>query len=313
MSAHLLLWLPLAGSGLLGPAGPWLGRTLPPATAVRLLPAAMIVSALASGFVLAVAGFVAVAQLPLVAVIGQWSVAVLRTGDPTPVVGGCLAGLVMLALLGAAVRRAFRSARDLLLAGWVCLRLGPAAGGLVVVDDDDPDAYALPGLRGRVVVSTAMLRALPADERQVLLAHEVAHLRRRHHLSVQLAELAAAANPLLRPAARGVAAAVERDADEVAAAEVGDRLLTARALARAGLARSAARRRSSAPAAALAGVAGPVVERARALLGAPPPPRRVLAAALTALTLTSAAAAAATAHQAEHRFELAQLVYRTSR
>jgi hypothetical protein len=39
-----------------------------------------------------------------------------------------------------------------------------------MVHDDLPDAYALPGLTGRVVVSTAMLQALPADERQVLLA-----------------------------------------------------------------------------------------------------------------------------------------------
>ena len=83
-----------------------------------------------------------------------------------------------------------------------------------------------------------MLRVLSADERRVVLAHEAAHLARHHHLYIQLADLAAAANPLLRPTASGVRLAVERDADEVAAGEVGDRRLAARALARAGLAKA---------------------------------------------------------------------------
>lgn len=46
----------------------------------------------------------------------------------------------------------------------------------MVLDDPVPDAYALDGLLGRIVVSTAMLRALVADERRALLAHESAHL-----------------------------------------------------------------------------------------------------------------------------------------
>ena len=79
-----------------------------------------------------------------------------------------------------------------------------------------------------------------------------------------VAELAAAANPLLRPAARVVRRGVERWADEVAAAEVGDRQVTARALARAGLARAAAARH--APALALPAVDGDLVDRTRALL-----------------------------------------------
>jgi len=70
-----------------------------------------------------------------------------------------------------------------------------------------------------------------------LLAHEGAHLRHHHHLYTQLARLAAAANPLLRPLARVIAEGTERWADEVAAAEVGSRRLAARGLARAALAR----------------------------------------------------------------------------
>jgi beta-lactamase regulating signal transducer with metallopeptidase domain len=189
-----------------------------------------------------------------------------------------------------------------------CRRLGPDVDGLVVVEDEQPDAYALPGLGGRVVVSTAMLRALPSDERRVLLAHEAAHLAHRHHLWVQVAFVAAAANPLLRPAARAVRAGVERWADEIAAAEVGDRALTARALARAGLARTNGRRRVGRPL-ALGGADGAVVDRARALLAGPPPRRRVLAAALTTLILTLSAAVLVTSIETHARFEAAESAY----
>jgi Zn-dependent protease with chaperone function len=235
------LCLPLlAGLALFLGARPLADR-IPPATAVVLLTAAMLVTALATGFALSVLALFVLGQMPLVARLGHWSAAVVGRGLPVPAAVGLLAGTVVCVLLAAAVHRATLAGRDLVRAALACRRFGPAAAGLVVVDDELPDAYALPGLGGRVVVSTAMLRALPPAERRVLLAHESAHLAHRHHVYVQLAGLAAAADPLLRPAERAVRAAVERWADEVAAAEVGDRELAARALARAGLARAVAR------------------------------------------------------------------------
>ena len=304
--------LPLAVSALLAISASRLGRRLPPATAVPLLTVTMLVTALATGFVLAVAGMLVLAQIPLVAALGHYSARVLGSGLPVPVAAGGLAAVTVCGLLAAALRRAALGGRDLLRAAVACRRLGPAVGGLVVVDDDEPDAYTLPGLGGRVVVSTAMVRALRADERRVLLAHEAAHLARGHHLWVQAAELAAAADPLLRPAARAVRAAVERDADEVAAAEVGDRRLAARALARAGLARAAARR-DALPAAALAGADGAVADRARALLAGPPPQRRVLAGVVAGLVLATGTAVLVTGVQTEDRFEAAQSAYSTVR
>jgi Peptidase family M48 len=306
--------LPPAVSVLLGVFAPRLGRRLPPETSVRLLTGAMLVTALATGFVLAVAAVLVLGQIPVVGTAGHWSTRVLGSGLPVPVAAGCLAALLVCALLATALRRAALGGRDLVLAALTCRRLGSeVAGGLVVIDDEVPDAYALPGgLGGRIVVSTAMLRALPADERRVLLAHESAHLTRRHHLWVQAAEVAAAANPLLRPAARVVRAAVERDADEVAAAEVGDRALAARALARAGLARATSRREAQPavmPAAALAGADGTVADRARALLAGPPQRRRALAGALAALMLATVTAAAVTSVQTEDRFEAAEHAY----
>jgi Zn-dependent protease with chaperone function len=304
--------LPLVISVLLGASASRVGRWLPPGTAVRLLTGAMLVTALATGFVLAVAGLLVLAQIPLAAALGHYSARVLGSGIPVPVAAGGMAAVTVCGLLAAALRRAALGGRDLVLAAVACRRLGPAVGGLVVVDDEEPDAYTLPGLGGRVVVSTAMLRALPADERRVLLAHEAAHLTRRHHLWVQAAELAAAANPLLRPAARAVRAAVERDADEVAATEVGDRVLTARALARAGLARTAARREATL-AAALAGADSAVADRARALLGGPPPRRRALAGLMAGLMLATGIAALVTGVQTEARFEAAQSAYSSLR
>lgn len=310
MSIALCLPL-LAGLALFAGARPLADR-IPPATAVVLLTAAMLVTALATGFMLSVLALFVLGQVPLVARFGHWSAAAVGRGLPVPAAVGILAGAVVCVLFAAALRRATLSGRDLVLAAVACRRFGPAAAGLVVLDDDLPDAYALPGLGGRVVVSTAMLRALPPAERRVLLAHENAHLAHRHHLYVQLAALAAAADPLLRPAERAVRAAVERWADEVAAAEVGDRELAARALARAGLARAAARR-TVVPGPALAATDVAVAARARALLAGPPRRRRVLAGALAALVLAVSAAALVTGVDTEHRFEAAEHAYSATR
>jgi hypothetical protein len=222
-------------------------------------------------------------------------------------------------LLASGVRRAAWVVRDLVVAATACRRLRPQAGSLVVIRDDLPDAYALPGLPGagfggRVVVSTGMLRALPARERSALLAHEAAHLRHHHHLYGQLAGLGAAANPLLRPMATAVNEAIERWADEEAAADIGDRTVTAHALARASLARHHARQKQGAtptarPLAALAAGDSAVVTRTRALLAPPPRPRRVLTAAAATMVLAAVAAAVGTARSTEHRFDIAQAAF----
>jgi hypothetical protein len=63
--------LPVVISVLLGASASRVGRWLPPGTAVRLLTAAMLVTALATGFVLAVAGLLVLAQIPLAAALGH--------------------------------------------------------------------------------------------------------------------------------------------------------------------------------------------------------------------------------------------------
>ena len=150
-----------------------------------------------------------------------------------------------------------------------------------------------------------MLRALSADERRVVLAHEAAHLARHHHLYVQLADLAAAANPLLRSTARGVRLAVEREADEVAAAEVGDRRLVARDSPGRVWPRPGRRRDALAK-------AWPSRRRMASSLSArsspspAPRPRRMLAAGLVLLAGVTLVGTAAAAQQTDDNLDDAQ-------
>jgi Zn-dependent protease with chaperone function len=167
-----------------------------------------------------------------------------------------------------------------------------AAGDLSIVDDDRPDAYALPGNPGRIVVTSGMLRSLEPREREALFAHERAHLSGRHHLFLVAAELSAHCHPGLRPLRGDIALAVERAADEAAAGVTGDRRLTAQAIGRAALASRAAR--ESRPAFVPSAVSGPVPQRVAALLHRPSGPRR-LVAAFALLLLLCAGVSSATA------------------
>lgn len=116
---------------------------------------------------------------------------------------------------------------------------GTGGRRLRVLDIREPLAYAAPGKPGCVVVSTGLLAALEPRERQVVFAHERAHLRQRHHRYLLVAALAVAVVPLLRPLADRIRLATERSADEEAAATLGDRHLVATAIAKAALTRSA--------------------------------------------------------------------------
>ena len=146
---------------------------------------------------------------------------------------------------------------------------GRPHNGLVIADWAAPLAIAVPGRPGHLLITTGILRLLDAEERRVLFAHEHAHLAHRHHRLVAVTAAAAALNPLLIPARDAVAYLVERWADEDAAAAVGDRALTAQAVARAALATV-----DKGPATALGIHGGPTVQRVRALGEPAPAPRR---------------------------------------
>src|SRR3954467_4069396 len=143
-----LMWAPLAANLVLATAGPGLAQALPPRAGVRLLPAAMVVVAAGTGAVLASLGLLALAQVPAVAALGDWSPIALRATQPGPVPLEIAAGVATLILFGCALRHAVRAGHLLIRTDAACRRIGAHTHGLVIVDDDLPDAYALPTLPG---------------------------------------------------------------------------------------------------------------------------------------------------------------------
>lgn len=162
---------------------------------------------------------------------------------------------------------------------------------MAVLPDAVPYAYALPGgRRDRVVVTTALLDHLQPAERRALFAHERAHLAARHHRFLLTVQLAARANPFLRPLRTAVSYTAERWADETAAQAVGSRRTVACAIGKAALVSRGT------PVATLAGFAalGPVPRRVAALLGPAPAVRR-WPSLFTSVGLAAWCAAAGTA------------------
>ncbi|MFF0095127.1 M48 family metalloprotease [Streptomyces canus] len=226
----------------------------------------------------------------------------LEAGPPTLVMAvSVFAGGALAVTCITAVRRTLSEMRRLRAAHGDIAGL-PDAGGLCVVDDTHPDAYALPGGRrspSLVVVTTGMLRALTPDEREVLLAHERAHLAGRHHLFLAAAQLAGWCHPALAAVAPHVSFSAERAADEAAALATGDRTLAAAAVGHAALATT--RPRAVLPSFAPSAVTGPVPARVKALL-AHAPARRLAPVLLAFVVLiglagTSALAGAASVHR----------------
>jgi hypothetical protein len=332
---HLAVYLPLVIPALAALAARPLADRLPPAAATWLLAGSSLALAATSSAVLGLLALSALVRIPVVDAVAQMSVQAASRGDTVSLPVAIAAGGLLAAAAAAAARALWRRGVAIVAAGRQARRL-PGSGQVVVTEDDAADAYTLPGWPCRIVITSGMLRALTAPERQVLLAHERAHARGSHYLFTSAARLAAAANPLLRPVAAQVGYTVERWADEHAAAATGDRPLTARAIARAALATSAAPPDRDGPVTALGLVtlgrgrrkraaageerpagerpavgrhrfrrpslrgAGPVPRRVAALLG--PPPRRSLlllgaAVALVALSGASALDAARNLHQ----------------
>ncbi len=202
----------------------WMGCRLRPDHGAWLT-----VAALASVFVIVlvvswVVGLAFLAHEPLTARLFWWSRWPLGVDEGVPTWVG------VAAVVGAiwSTARGFDVAR-----GWYRQR-GHRVGPVQVVATDRPLAYAQTGRRGGIVVSTGMLSALGVAERRALFAHEQAHVRHRHDRFLLVGGVAAGVPPLAF-AVRQLRHALERWADEDAAAVVGDRLTVARAVTRAAL------------------------------------------------------------------------------
>ncbi|WP_438290092.1 M56 family metallopeptidase [Streptomyces sp. HUAS TT7] len=304
------VWIPLLVPFLAVPAARRLAESLPPRPAAWLLAMAATGLAACSTAALGLIALAGALRLPFFASLENLTAPL----DALPAwlaipAAAVAAGLV--AVSGVAlVRTARRHLAELRAARG---QLGSGAGELAVLRDPRPDAYALPGRPGRIVVTTGMLRALEPAEREALFAHERAHLAGRHHLFLAAAELAAHCHPSLRPLRAPLAFALERSADECAAGAVGDRKLAARAIGRAALASRAAAPGPARPRAVLAATAGPVPRRVAALLDRRPAPRlprshgaRLIAAVLLGCLCVSAASAIEAAADLHGGIEIAQ-------
>lgn len=285
---------------------------------VRLLPPPLAAATLAGSAVLAAAAWAwnlgllvgpLVGRISYVAALGHWSSPALAAHDPVPTATAAVAGVLVLVTAAGLAVCTVRISRELWRVSRV-VRTCPAgtADGVVVVEDEAVRALAVPGSRGRVLITTGMVRALDADERRVVLAHERAHLRNGHALYRLAVRLAAAVLPPLRPLVAECDYQLERWADEAAARVVCDRGLAARALARAALARrhrTPSARTTPAMAFADRGVPG----RVEALLSAPPDEHRLPLILPAGLVVAIAVATVEASRDLEALFELAKRVW----
>jgi hypothetical protein len=329
---RLAVYLPLVIPVLAALAARPLADRLPPAVATWLLAASSLALALASSAVLGLLALSALVRIPFVAAVGDMSRQVFSSGDTVSLPVAVIAGALLAAAAAAAIRALWRRGAAIFAAGRQARRL-PGSGQVVVTEDDAADAYTLPGWPCRIVITSGMLRALSTQERAALLAHERSHAAGSHYLFTSVARLAAAANPLLRPLAAQVGYTVERWADERAAAATGDRPLTARAIARAALATSAAPPGPGARVAPLTALgivtapdhetyeaghrvirpgrpglrrAGPVPRRVAALLAPPPRTSLLLLGVAVALVVVSGLSALDAASSLHALVEVAQ-------
>ncbi|GIF04889.1 M48 family metalloprotease [Actinoplanes siamensis] len=237
----------------------------------------------------------ALAQVPAIGRLFGWSAAVVAH-DTAGVEWVPWLSLILLAAAAVSVGLRWRRQRKV-------LAMVPAGGpgGLVVVPEDAPRAFAVPGEPGHVVVTTGMRALLTEPQFEALLAHEKAHLAERHHRLARAAELAVAAHPALWWVGRHVDYLIERAADERAAASLGGRRTLAHAIGVAALAGAG----SPFAAALHAAVPGGVVPRRVAHLLRPRP----RAASRAFLLLPVAVALSSVVWTGEAALDLVELLH----
>ncbi|WJV45650.1 M56 family metallopeptidase [Streptomyces flavofungini] len=285
----VFIFLPLVLPLTAWPVARLAEQHLHPRLATRLLTGVAVVMATCSTVSLGLLMVVGTAQLPGNPLPDGWSDPEVREAVPYEEVVGKIAIPVLL-VVATGCGRTMRRHRLVRRRARLALR-GVRDTTVVVLDDAEPYAYALPGGRApdRIVVTTGLLSCLQAPQRRALFAHERAHLAAGHHRHLLAVQLAARANPFLRPLRTAVAYTTERWADEEAAQTVGDRRTVAIAIGKAALVSKGA------PAPTLAGLtgAGPVPRRVAALLG-PAPLARSWPSVFTSVGLAAWTAAVGT-------------------
>lgn len=178
------------------------------------------------------------AQLPFVAALGRWRPGAVGTHSPIPAMVSLVTMVLLLVLAWRTVHEVRAVAAELRASAQLRRAIRElSSGGVVVVDDVVPAAHAIGGVvarRGAVVVTSSMLKLLDAEERAAVIAHERAHLRQHHTVLMAVVRLSASLNPILGGLVRDMRFALERWADEDAAADT-ERPVLASALAKVAL------------------------------------------------------------------------------
>ena len=141
------------------------------------------------------AGMVSAAALSVAAIRGGWQLA--RTGRHR--------------------RRLYRKHAEL---AWLLTGQGPRPGKVLWLPAAEPLAYSLAGDPPLVVMSTGLHQCLDRASVHAVEAHERAHVSRRHHLLIAVAQALAAGLgwlPLMRHSPSLVRTLIELDADAHAA------------------------------------------------------------------------------------------------
>lgn len=302
---RLSVYLALAGSLLLCLAARRASRRLRPPVAAITLAMSAVLAATAWVWNLSLLVGPLAGRVSYVAAVGHWSRQALAAHDPVPAVTSAAATTLVAVAAAALARSGYRLCREIVRVSRAVRGCdGGIAGDVVVVEDDAVRAVAVPGRRGRVLITTGMVHALDADERRVVLAHERAHIRHGHVLYRLAVRVSAAVFPPVRPLVAECDYQLERWADEAAAFAVGDRRVAARALARAAL---AGRRQSTwLPTPVLGFADGGVASRVEALLTVPPAVRVLPLTVPFGLVLAVAAATLEASRDLQELFEFAR-------
>lgn len=225
MTAAVLFALYAAAAGMLAPAmlrGTWATRSPQLAVALWLvLPvswvAAIVLAILAAtaAVPLTWAGSPGGGQVPLA---GQ----AVPGGGVIAIAGLLVATVVVLRAAGCTACELGRGHRDRREHAALVAATGHPGDepGVAIVDHDAPAVYCLPRGRYQIVISAGALAALTPAQLQAVLAHERAHLRRRHHVILALATALARAFPrvpLLSQAPPQLGVLAEMAADDAAA------------------------------------------------------------------------------------------------
>lgn len=258
-------------------------RSLPPVLAARAVAVTVVVVAGAAVPTLWIVGLGYFTHAPFLGSGLRWCIDVFGAHDRiSPWIG--LPSLLLAAigtLRAARVVRAHRRLRH------------DHQGFVEIACHEQPFAFTLPGRGGHVVLSSGLVELLDDDERNVVLAHELAHATHRHDRYLLVAQLAAATIPMLRPLTSRLQFSLERWADEAAVEECGDRRFVARTLGKVAL-------RSVTPVGAMSFAGLGVPARVSALLSAPSPtPRAPLLIGLWSAIVVTGALAAFQVHHLE--------------